>query len=288
MASVRDIKRRIKSIRNISQITKAVQMVAVSKMRRAQQQALRGQPYSQKMEQMLQTLGAMTDPKFHPLLQEGKGEKTCVLLISPNKGLCGGLLAALSRKVYDFVKTHEERKIPIDFILVGKKGENLLLKLKQNVIAEFSGLPDKLLFTETIPISRMIINGFTKGKFKKIIVVYPHFISTLNQKAKVKQILPIKPPKQMEEISYYILYEPAPAPILEQLLPFYVELLIYHLILEAIASEHSARMVSMKNATDNALEMLDGLNLIYNQARQAAITKEVSEIATARISMEKK
>lgn len=288
MATTRDLKRRIKSIKNISQITKAVQMVAVSKMRRAQQQALRGQPYSQKMEEMLKVLAGRTDAKFHPLLQKGAGEKICILLISPNKGLCGGLLNSLSRKVYDFAKLYEEKQVPLEFILIGKKGENLLLKLRQKVIAEFSDLPDQPLFTETIPISQMIIKGFTQGEFKKIVVIFTHFISTLNQKTEVKEILPIRPPEQVEKIPYYILYEPAPTPILERLLPFYVELLIYHLILEGIASEHSARMVAMKNATDNASEMLEELSLIYNQARQAAITKEVSEIATARISMEKR
>lgn len=287
MATTRDIKRRIKSINNISQITRAVQMVAVSKMRRAQQQAVRGQPYSQRMETMLRVLASRTDTKLHPLLQEGRGEKICVLLIAPNKGLCGGLLNSLTRRVYGFVKLYEKKQVPLEFILIGKKGENLLLRLKQKVIAQFPGLPDQPLFTETIPISQMIINGFSKGKFKKIVVIFTHFISTLNQQAEMKQILPIKPPEQTEEIPYYILYEPAPSPILERLLPFYVELLIYHLILEVIASEHSARMVAMKNATDNALEMLGALNLVYNQARQSAITREVSEIATARIGMEK-
>jgi len=289
MATLRDIKKRIKTINNISQITKAVQMVAVSKMRRAQQQALQGQPYSQKMENMLGTLASRTDPKLHPLLRKNnKGKKACVLLISPNKGLCGGLLNSITRTVYEFTKPYEDKKDSLDFILVGKKAENLLVKLKQKVIAEFVDLPDQPLFTETIAISRMIINGFTKGKYNKVVVIYTHFTSILNQRAEIKHLLPIEPPKETERIKYFMLYEPAPGPILENLLPFYVELLIYHLILESIASEHSARMMAMKNATDNALEMLGGLNLVYNQSRQATITREVNEIAAARISMEKK
>lgn len=284
MATLRDIKKRTKSIKNISQITKAVQMVAVSKMRKAQQQALRGQPYSEKMEQMLQILAGRTDRKLHPLLQQGKGEKVLALLISPNQGLCGSLLANLSRKLLNFTDSREN--IPLEFILIGKKGENMLLKRKQKIIAQFSDMPDQPLFTETLPISKMVIDGFSKGKYKKVVAIYPHFISTLSQKVKIKQLLPIKPPKAEKQFTHYVLYEPAPGPILEQLLPYYLELLIYHLILETIASEHSARMVTMKNATDNALEILDGLSLIYNQARQSAITREVNEIAASRIAME--
>jgi len=284
MATIRDIKKRISSIKNISQITKAVQMVAVSKMRKAQQQATKGQPYSEKMQEMLQILAGRTDRKLHPLLQQGKGEKVLALLMSPNQGLCGGLLANLLRKLSNFIDSRES--IPLEFILIGKKGENMLLKTNQKVIAEFTDLPDQPLFTETLPISKMVIDGFSKGKYKKVLAVYPHFISTLNQKVKTKQLLPIEPPKEEKKLGHYVLYEPAPGPILEQLLPYYLELLIYHLILETIASEHSARMVTMKNATDNALEILDGLNLIYNQARQSAITREVNEIAASRIAME--
>jgi len=285
MATIRDIKKRIKSIKNISQITKAVQMVAASKMRRAQQQALKGQPYSEKMEEMLQVLASKTDRKLHPLLQHGEGTKTLVLLISPNKGLCGGLLANLSRKLLKFI--NEKKHDSLEFVLIGKKGEDILLKLKQKIIAHFSDLPDQPLFTETLPISKIVIDGFSNQKYKKVVSVYPHFISTLNQKIQIKQLLPIKPPQKIEN-THYILYEPAPGPILEQLLPYYLELLIYHLVLETIASEHSARMVTMKNATDNASEMLDSLSLIYNQARQSAITKEVNEIATSIIAMEQK
>lgn len=283
MATVRDIKRRMRSIRNISQITKAVQMVAASKMRRAQEQALRGQPYSETMEEMLKNLVSRTDPPFHPLLKrEVEGaKKTCVLFLTPNKGLCGGLLAELTKIV---LKVVDKEKEPA-FLLVGKKGRDILLKLRQEVLADFPDLPDQPLFAETIPISGMIIDGFTEGKFSKVLAVYPQFVNSLLQQARVKQILPIKEEFKKEKAAEYVLFEPNPEAILNQLLPFYIELLVYHLILESIASEHSARMRAMKSATDNALDILDDLTLTYNQARQMSITQEMAEIASARKAM---
>lgn len=283
MATVREIKRRIQSIKNISQITKAVQMVAASKMRRAQEQALRGQPYSEKMEQMLQNLASRTDPSFHPLLKRKVDEtkKTCVLFLTPNKGLCGGLLSDLTKAVFEVT----DKEINIGFLLVGKKGRDILLKLGKEILADFPDLPDQPLFAETIPISKMIIDGFTKGEFGKVLVVYSRFVNTLVQQPMVKQILPIREEFEIEETGMFVLFEPNPEAILNQLLPFYVELLIYHLILESIASEYSARMKAMKSATDNALDMLSDLTLTYNQARQAVITSEMAEIASARKAM---
>ena len=285
MATVREIRRRMRSIKNISQITKAVQMVAASKMKRAQEQALRGQPYSEVMEQMLEKLASRTDPSFHPLLKrEVEGaKKTCLLFLTPNKGLCGGLLADLSKTLLEVVRKEAE----IGFLLVGKKGRDVLLKLGQEILADFPNLPDQPLFAETVPLSKIMIEGFIKGEFGKVLVVYPHFVNTLVQQSRVKQILPIEEELEEERIGGYILFEPSPEAILNQLLPFYIELLIYHLILESIASEHSARMRAMKSATDNALEILSDLTLTYNQARQRVITQEVAEIASARKAMER-
>ena len=285
MATVREIRRRMRSIKNISQITKAVQMVAASKMKRAQEQALRGQPYSEVMEQMLEKLASRTDPSFHPLLKrEVEGaKKTCLLFLTPNKGLCGGLLADLSKTLLEVVRKEAE----IGFLLVGKKGRDVLLKLGQEILADFPNLPDQPLFAETVPLSKIMIEGFIKGEFGKVLVVYPHFVNTLVQQSRVKQILPIEEELEEERIDGYILFEPSPEAILNQLLPFYIELLIYHLILESIASEHSARMRAMKSATDNALEILSDLTLTYNQARQRVITQEVAEIASARKAMER-
>lgn len=283
MATVREIKRRMRSIKNISQITKAVQMVAALKMRKAQDQALRGQPYSEKMQQMLKHLASRIDPSFHPLLKRKIDEtkKTCVLFLTPNKGLCGGLLTDLAKVILDLT----EKKTEIGFLLVGKKGREILANLGQEVLADFPDLPDQPLFAETIPISKMIIEGFTKEEFGKVLAVYPHFVNTLVQQALVKQILPIEEELETGVVSGYILFEPNPEVILNQLLPFYIEFLIYHLILESIASEHSARMRAMKNATDNALEILSDLTFTYNQARQAAITREMAEITSARMAM---
>lgn len=284
MATVREIKRRIRSIKNISQITKAVQMVAASKMRRAQEQALRGRPYSEIMQQMLKNLASRTDPSFHPLLKRevDPTKKTCVLFLTPNKGLCGGLITELTRQILSLIDKEGE----IGFLLVGRKGRDILLKLKQEILADFPDLPDQPLFAETIPISKMIIDGFTGGEFGKILVVYPHFVNVMIQQITLKQILPIEEELEREKAGGFILFEPSPKVILNQLLPFYTKLLIYHLILESIVSEHSARMRAMKNATDNALDILSDLTLDYNQARQRVITQEIAEIASARKVME--
>lgn len=280
MATVKEIKRRMRSIKNIAQTTKAVQMVAVVKMQRAQEQALRGQPYSEKMNEILQVLAQKTDPRFHPLLQKGGGKKTLILLMTPNKGLCGGLLSNLTKKLFELLS-----ETPCDFILVGKKGENLLLKRGQKPLAEFSNLPDQPLFSEILPISKIVMNEFTGGKYEKVFILHSHFINTLSQQPTLNQILPIETKQQEEKKWQDVLYEPHPKAILENLLPFYVELLVYHLILESIASEHSARMMAMKNATENASEILGNLTLTYNQLRQATITQEVAEIAAARTAL---
>ena len=286
MATVREIKRRMRSIKNISQITKAVEMVAVSKMRRAQEQALRGQPYSEIMQQMLKNLASRIDSSYHPLLKKETDEKKkiCLLFLTPNKGLCGGLLADLAKIILKLT----EKETEASFLLVGKKGRDILLKLGQKILADFPDLSDQPLFAETIPISKIIIEGFTKGEFGKVLVVYPRFVNTLVQQPVVKQILPIEEEFEKEEAIDYVLFEPDPKKILNQLLPFYIELLIYHFILESIASEHSARMRAMKSATDNALDILSDLTLTYNQARQMTITMEMAEIASARKTMEER
>lgn len=284
MATLREIKRKIKSVDNISQITKAVQMVAASKMRKSQEQAKSSKPYSLKMEEMLKDLAIHTDPELHPLLQKGEGEKTLVLFIAPSRGLCGPLLSSLKNTTYQFIKENKSKNL--EFILIGEKGEDILLKVNQNIIAEFNDLPDQPLFTQTLPISHIIIDGFKNKKYKRVVSIYTKFNSTLSQETDIKQILPLEQIQEDETITdYYMLYEPEPAKILGKLLPYYVELITYHLVLESLASEHSARMIAMKNATDNALDMLDSLTLEYNQARQAAITQEVNEISASKISM---
>lgn len=286
MATTREIKRRMRSIKNISQITKAVQMVAAAKMKRAQEQAQRGQSYSEMMEKMLKNLASRTDPSFHPLLKKevDQAKTTGILLLTPNKGLCGGLISELARLVLKVTQEQEKST----FLVVGKKGREVLLKLGQEILADFPKIPDQPLFAETIPISKMIIEGFTKGEFGRILVIYPRFVNTLIQQVSYKQVLPIEKEIERIPLSQYILFEPGPEKILNTLLPYYVELLIYHLILESIASEHSARMRAMKNATDNATEILSDLTLTYNQARQMTITQELAEIASARKAMEKK
>jgi F-type H+-transporting ATPase subunit gamma len=290
MANTRDIRRRIKAIRNISQITKAMQMVAASKMRRAQQSALAGRPYAGLMNRVLVSLQKRTDPKLHPLLQVRPVQKELLIVISTDKGLAGALNTNLFREAakFDASKT--------DYIGSGRKARQFLARTKRNLIADFE-LKDACTLLETKPISNFAIEKFLNREVDKVSVLYSHFINTIAQSATVQTLLPISPfdlPKGTKEgesiesdvdpmIEYN--FEPSPEAVLDLVLPYYLHYQVFQMILDARASEHSARMVAMKNATDNAKEFIRDLSLEYNKMRQASITTELLEIATAQMAL---
>jgi F-type H+-transporting ATPase subunit gamma len=288
MASLRDIRRRIKSVKNTAQITKAMQMVAASKMRKAQQAALHSRPYALLLNRILVSLRNRIDQKLNPLLEKREVKKELVVLLSTDKGLCGGLNTNLFREVANFDTQSTQ------FVSVGRKGTQFLARTKRNVIADFP-LKDNPTFLETKAISKFVIERFLSGDADKVTVVYPRFVNTLTQKPTALPLLPITsyeeaglpgdavPP--IPEPEGDILFEPSPEKILENVVPYYVHFLLFQTLRNTRASEHSARMVAMKSATDNAKEIVKDLTLEYNKARQANITKELLEITTAQLAL---
>ncbi len=263
MANTQDIRRRIKSIRNTAQITKAMQMVAASKMRRAQQHALAGRPYAALMNRVLVSLQKRTDPTLHPLLQVRELKKELVLIISTDKGLAGALNTNLFREAANFDQTKTV------FVVTGKKARQFVARTKRELLADFE-LKDSPSFVETKAVSKFCTEKFLNREVDKVSVLFTHFINTINQRSVVQTLL---------------IFEPNAAGVLDVMLPYYVSYQVFQMILDARASEHSARMVAMKNATDNANQFIKDLTLEYNKMRQASITTELLEIATAQMAL---
>ena len=289
MANTQDIRRRIKSIRNIGQLTKAMQMVAASKMRRAQQHALAGRSYSALMNKVLVSLQKRSDPRLHPLLNIREVKKELVLIISTDKGLAGALNTNLFREVAHFDQSKTV------FVVTGKKARQFIARTKRELLADFE-LKDAPSFVETKPISKFCTEKFLTREVDKVSVVYTHFINTVNQKPLVQTLLPISAfdlPKgekgegateDVDPMLGYV-FEPSAELVLDAVLPYYIQDQVLQMILDARASEHSARMVAMKNATDNAAQFIKDLTLEYNKMRQASITTELLEIATAQMAL---
>jgi len=289
MANTQDIRRRIKSIRNTAQITKAMQMVAASKMRRAQQHALAGRPYAALMNRVLVSLQKRTDPTLHPLLHIREVKKELVLIISTDKGLAGALNTNLFREASNFDASKTA------FVVTGKKARQFVARTKRELLADFE-LKDSPSFVDTKAISKFCAEKFLNREVDKVSVIYTHFINTINQRPVVETLLPISNfdlPKgdaaegaaeDVDPMLGYV-FEPSAEVVLDAMLPFYIQHEVFQMILDARASEHSARMVAMKNATDNANQFIKDLTLEYNKMRQAGITTELLEIATAQMGL---
>ncbi len=292
MPSDRIIKNRIKTTKNIRQITKAMEMVSASKMRKSQQQATSSKPYSKKLQESLQRLAGVADAGKHSLLKTNKSGKHIAILIGPDKGLTGGMISNLLKEADGFASGLNGDN-SFEFITIGKRAREYAVKMDYEILAEFSNMSDHLSFEDTLPISKMVLDGYISKEYQDVSIIYMDFISTLVQKSNVNQILPIAvepilspqtPEKLIEEdvsSRYDYIFEPSAEEVLDWLLPYYVEVLIYQTFLEAKASEHSARMVAMKNASDNAKEIIDDLTLAFNKSRQANITNELLDITTA-------
>jgi F-type H+-transporting ATPase subunit gamma len=276
MPDIRKIRRRIKGVRNIAKITRAMEMIAASKMKKAQERGLAGRPYSEKIRQVIADLAALPETTLqHPLLQSRPEERITVIHITPDRGFCGGLNANLNRKLVNFIL---EQKKPVDVIAVGRKGREFAARSGVKLSAEFSGLGDAPSFLDSLPISNIVISEYSAGKTDKVLISHPHFVSTLVQKPVFKQLLPVVPAVIPGAQNVDYLYEPGAQEVLNALLPRFVEMEIYHAILESIASEHSARMVAMRNATESANELIGDLTLLYNKARQETITRELLDL----------
>jgi len=277
LANIRLIRRRIRGIQNIAKITRAMEMIATSKMRRAQERGLAGRPYAEKIRQVIADLAALPEAgkTLHPLLQQRPVSKIAVIHITPDRGLCGGLHASINRKTASFIL---KQTAPVTLIIVGRKGLDFMRRYHRDIHAEFTNLGDRPSLLDTLPISRIIIDDYTNGAIDLVYLVYARFISTMLQRPVVEQILPVEPAAIPRAQNVDYIYEPDPQIVLGGLLPRFVEMQVYHAILESIASEQSARMVAMRNATDNAKELTSELTLLYNKVRQESITKELLDI----------
>jgi len=291
MPSTRDLRRRIKSIKNTSQITKAMQMVAASKMRKAQQAALAGRPYAKLMNSVLAEVAFHAGDFTHPLMEVREVKKRGVIVISTDKGLCGALNSNLMREAAKFDKNTTSH------ITAGRKASQFVARTKRQLSAEFT-YKDAPLFSEARAISKFAQDLFLNGEVDHVDVLFTNFISTLNQKPEARPLLPVGEIKAIEagvegeghgtELlrgATEFLFEPGAEQVLGALLPHYLNFQVYQFLLEAKASEHSARMVAMKNATDNAKQLIKDLTLEYNKLRQANITKELLEITSAAMAM---
>jgi F-type H+-transporting ATPase subunit gamma len=283
MANLRDIRRRIKSVKNTAQITKAMQMVAAAKMRKAQQAALAGHPYSQVLDRVLVSLRDHVSEGAHPLLESRPVKKSLVLLVTTDKGLCGALNTNILREAATLDQASTV------FVSSGKKGASFLARTGRNMIADFA-LPDSPTFLQTKAISKFCLEKFLSGEVDSVSVLYPKFVNTLTQKPLLVPMLPIsseaaKGKGEHAEGGAQYLFEPDADGVLDAVLPYYFHFSVFQMILDARASEQSARMVAMKSATDNAKGLVKDLTLEYNKARQAGITTELLEITTAQMAL---
>jgi F-type H+-transporting ATPase subunit gamma len=291
MPSTRDIRRRIKSVKNTAQITKAMQMVASSKMRKAQLAALAGRPYASLMNNLLAHVVGHAGDFSHPLMEKREVKKRAVILISTDKGLCGALNSNLTREAAKFDKN------TTIYVCAGRKGSQFVARTKRQLAAEFT-YKDAPMFAEARAISKFAQEMFLKGEVDAVDILFTNFINTLSQKPEVLSLLPIGEVKgvqagvhghetsvTLEKSELEYIFEPGPGAVLGSLLPHYMNFQVYQILMEAKASEHSSRMVAMKNATDNAKQLIKDLTLEYNKLRQANITKELLEITTAQMAL---
>ena len=282
MAQIREIKKRIRSIQNTKKVTHAMELVAASKMRKSQEKTLSSRPYTNTLEQIIAQLRPKTREKAHQLLTPNPPGPHMVILLTSDRGLVGGLNLNVFRETLKI--TYEN----IKFVTVGKKGLSFTTKSGLQTIASFNS-DEQPFWDLTKTLSRLAIGTFVTGEVQSVLIVYPDFVSTIKQIPTIAKLLPI----ELEDIQLqdadepgYLLFEPSADKILEYILPHHIRTRIYQALLEAKASEHSARMVAMKNATDAAGDLIEDLTLTYNQARQEAITKELLDIVTAQRAFE--
>ena len=281
MANLRDIRRRIKSVKNTAQITRAMQLVAAAKMKKAQDQALAGRDYSKLLSGVLQDISESFSEATHPLLEKRSGNSELVLVISTDKGLCGAINTNLAKVI------RKETSENADFVTVGRKLRVMMEKQGRNVIADFS-VKDPVPFGDARAIAGLLSRQFLDGNYDKVSIAFTRFVNTMSQVPEVIQLLPVETPTDHSDATHTndFLFEPSPKDVLGAILPLYINFRVFQSLVEARASEHSARMVAMKSATDNAKKFIKELTLEYNKLRQGAITAELLEITTAMKAME--
>ena len=290
MPSLKDIRGRIGSVRNIAQITRAMEMVAASRMKRAQDSILAARPYADELEAALGRVASAAglSEEIDPLLARRPVRRVAIIVVTTDRGLAGSLNANSIRSVLRWVAERasaasDDRAVEIEAITVGRKGRDALRRAGVPIAAHFPQLGDRPSFSDVTPIARLVTEDFLAEKYDEIDIAYSTFVSTLSQRPELDTLLPVVSPEVAEENEQSndeYLFEPSPEAVLRRLLPHYVAIRIYRAVLENSASEQSARMIAMRNSTENANELIDDLTLVYNKTRQATITREMIEIAS--------
>jgi F-type H+-transporting ATPase subunit gamma len=279
MAGGREIKTKIKSVQNTRKVTRALEMVSASKIRKAQEQMRSSRPYVQAMRTIIGHLAKATSDYQHPFLAERTAKRVGYLVISTDRGLCGGLNSNQFKLLLADMKKWQDQGCEIDVVTIGNKASAFFKRLNVNLIAAQAGLGDKPQLDKLIGAVKIMLDGYTGGKIDRLFVSYNDFVNTMSQVAKVDQLLPLPPSDRLQtKHAWDYLYEPDAKTVLDHTLTRYVEALAFQAVLENLASEHASRMVAMKSASDNAGNLIQSLTLVYNKARQAAITQEISEI----------
>ena len=280
MANLKSIKKRIVSVKNTRQITKAMKMVSAAKLRRAQENVVAARPYAKKLSEVLQRLAQSQEGDGHPLLEKRTAEKALVILVTSDRGLCGGFNANISKAAERFIKERQGDYAEISLLTIGRKGYEFL-KNRQTIRKNYTGVLASLNYQTAAMLAQEVIAGYLAGDYDQVFLLYNAFRSVMAQDITLQQLLPITPPEaagEAAEIAQEYIYEPSKGELLGELLPKYIEVTMFKAMLESIASEHGARMTAMDSASKNATEMIGKLTLVYNRARQAAITTELMEI----------
>jgi F-type H+-transporting ATPase subunit gamma len=278
VASQRDIRRRIGAVKNIKQITRAMQFVAASKLKRAQDATLASRPYSEKIDEVISDLASVLDAETHPLLARHEGGQRLYVVLTTDRGLAGPLNTNTIRFALKEILDHEGE---VAVVTVGRKGRDALRRAHLPLKAHFAGFGDRPTFADVTPLTRLITDDFLAGTYSQVDLVFPRFVSTLVQRPEIDPLLPLQPAEDTDGITgNQFIFEPNASTVLRQLLPRYVATRVYQAVLETTASEMSSKMVAMKSATENAEELIEDLTLSYNKVRQANITREMIEIAS--------
>jgi F-type H+-transporting ATPase subunit gamma len=280
MAGGREIKTKIKSVQNTRKVTRALEMVSASKIRKAQDRMKQSRPYARLMRQVIGHIAKANTEYVHPFMVERQDIKRVgYIIVSTDRGLCGGLNSQMFRRILADMREWQEKGVEIDVVCVGQKATVFFRRLKVNLLGSVTHLGEKPELAKLVGVIKVMLDGYTEGKLDRVFLSYNDFINTMAQKPRQDQLLPLPPSESLDSRhDWDYLYEPDAQTVLEHVLTRYVESLVYQAVLENLASEHAARMVAMKSASDNANKLIGDLQLVYNKARQAAITQEISEI----------
>jgi F-type H+-transporting ATPase subunit gamma len=280
MAGGREIKTKIKSVQNTRKVTRALEMVSASKIRKAQDRMKASRPYARLMRQMIGHIAKANSEYVHPFLRtRDEVKRVGYIIVSTDRGLCGGLNSVMFRRILAEMREWQNKGVEVDVVCIGQKGTAFFRRLKVNMLASVSHLGEQVHVDQLVGVIKVMLDAYSEGASDRVFLCYNDFINTMAQKPRQDQLLPLPPSDDIDsKHDWDYIYEPDAQTVLDNVLTRYVESLVYQSVLENQASEHAARMVAMKAASDNATKLIGTLNLVYNKARQAAITQEISEI----------